>query len=50
MKKDLRHKMEKEIVDIQSQLFRDEDDAYYRQLDADRLRHELQLAKYQTRV
>lgn len=50
MKKDLRRKMEKEIVDIQSQLFRDEDDAYYRQLDADRLRHELHLAKYQTRV
>lgn len=50
MKRDLRNKMEKEIKDIQSQMFQDDDDVYFRQLEADRLRHELQHAKYQTRI
>lgn len=50
MKRDLRRRMETEIGEIQSQLFRDDDDAYFRQLDADCLRHGLQIAKYQTRV
>ncbi|XP_050392120.2 uncharacterized protein LOC126810852 isoform X2 [Patella vulgata] len=48
MKKELRKKMEKEIKVYQDQLFRDDDDAYFRQLDADRLRQTLHLAKYQT--
>ncbi|XP_052084415.1 centrosomal protein of 95 kDa-like [Mytilus californianus] len=46
MKKELRKKMEKEIKDLQSQLVRDDDDAYFRQLDADRVIHNLQMAKY----
>ncbi|KAL8584916.1 hypothetical protein ACOMHN_043553 [Nucella lapillus] len=50
MKRDLRGKMEKEIKDIQAQMFRDDDDVYFRQLEADRLRQELQHATYQTRV
>ena len=50
MKRDLRRKMEKEIVDIQAEMFRDDDDTYFRQLEADRLRQELHLAKFQTRV
>lgn len=50
MKRDLRRKMEKEIVDIQTEMFRDDDDTYFRQLEADRLRQELHLAKFQTRV
>ncbi|XP_041363421.1 LOW QUALITY PROTEIN: centrosomal protein of 95 kDa-like [Gigantopelta aegis] len=50
MKKELRKKMEKEIQNFQDQLFRDEDDAYFRQLDADRLKHELHMAKYQTKI
>jgi len=31
-------------------MFRDDDDTYFRQLEADRLRQELHLAKFQTRV
>lgn len=50
MRKDLRRKMEKEILEIQTQLFRDEDDSYFRQLDADRLLQELQMARYQARI
>lgn len=46
MKKELRKKMEKEIKDLQDQLVRDDDDAYFRQLDADRVIHNLQMAKY----
>ena len=50
MKRELRRKMEKEIKDIQSEMFRDEDDVYFRQLEADRLRQDLMRAKYQTRI
>ncbi|KAK7113753.1 centrosomal protein of 95 kDa-like isoform X2 [Littorina saxatilis] len=50
MKKDLRRKMEKEIGTIQSEMFRDDDDTYFRQLEADRLRQELHVAKFQVRV
>ena len=46
MKKDLRKKMESEIKDLQQQLNRDDDDAYFRQLDADRVIQDLQMAKY----
>lgn len=46
MKKELRKKMEKEIKELQDQLVRDDDDAYFRQLDADRVIHNLQMAKY----
>ena len=50
MKKELRKKMETEIKHLQEQLVRDDDDAYFRQLDADRVVHDLQLAKYQVKV
>lgn len=50
MKKELRRKMEREIRDFQEQLYRDEDEAYFRELDAERLRHQLHLTRYQARV
>lgn len=50
MKKDLRKKMEAEIKLLQEHLVRDDDDAYFRQLDADRVIHDLKMAKYQVRV
>ncbi|XP_053377134.1 centrosomal protein of 95 kDa-like isoform X2 [Mercenaria mercenaria] len=50
MKKDLRKKMEGEIKLLQEQLVRDDDDTYFRQLDADRVIHDLKMAKYQVRV
>ncbi|KAL4227155.1 Centrosomal protein of 95 kDa [Mactra antiquata] len=50
MKKDLRKKMEHEIQYLQEQLVRDDDDTYFRQLDADRVIHDLKMAKYQVRV
>lgn len=42
--------MEKDIEDLQQQLIRDEDSAYFRQLDAESLRQELKLATYKVRV
>lgn len=50
MKKEIRKKMETEIKDLQDQLCRDNDDAYFRQLDADRVVHDLKMAKYHTRI
>ncbi|KAL3853220.1 hypothetical protein ACJMK2_016776 [Sinanodonta woodiana] len=50
MKKELRKKMETEIKQLQDQLVRDDDDAYFRQLDADRVIHDLQMAKYCTKA
>lgn len=46
MKRDLRRKMEQEVRDIQEELCRDEDDAYFRELDAEKVKRELQLANY----
>ena len=50
MKRELRQKMESEIQNVQDQLYRDEDDEYFRQIDADRLRYQLQMARYQARI
>ncbi|XP_066291913.1 centrosomal protein of 95 kDa-like [Branchiostoma lanceolatum] len=50
MRRELRQKMEQEIKGLQNQLTRDEDDAYFRQLEADRLRRQLNFARYQTRL
>ena len=50
MKKDIRKKMETEIKHLQEHLVRDDDDAYFRQLDADRVVQDLQMAKYKVRV
>ena len=48
MRREMRQKMEKEIRDLQETLTRDEDSAYFRQLEADRLRREFQLAMYKS--
>ena len=48
MKNELRRKMEREIEQYQEELYRDEDDAYFRQLDANMIKQQLQLARYQT--
>ncbi|XP_021350941.1 centrosomal protein of 95 kDa-like [Mizuhopecten yessoensis] len=50
MKKELRRKMEQEIRELQDQLCRDDDDAYFRQLDADRVIKDLRIAKYHVGV
>lgn len=50
VKKGIRQRMEKDIKDLQEQLVRDEDSVYFRQLDADALRKELQLATYKVRM
>lgn len=42
----LRRKMEDEITNLQEQIARDDDDIYYRELEADRIRRQLQLATY----
>lgn len=46
MKQDLRKKMEQEVRNIQEQLCQDEDEVYFRELDAERVKRELQLANY----
>lgn len=50
MRKGIRQRMEKDIKELQEQLVRDEDSAYFRQLDADTLRKELQMATYKVRM
>ena len=46
MRNGLRKKMEREIEDLQEQIFRDDDDAHFREIEADRIRRQLQLATY----
>lgn len=50
MKRELRKKMEKEIIDFQRRMWEDEDDVYYRELDAERVKHELSLAQYRSQL
>ena len=50
MKRELRAKMEHEIKEIQERIDRDDDDLYYRQLDADRLTQHLQLSRFQGKL
>ncbi|XP_072168335.1 uncharacterized protein [Diadema setosum] len=50
IKRNLREKMEREIREYQDQLYRDEDAEYFRQLEADRMKHELQIAKYKAQL
>lgn len=51
MKKELRNKMETEIKQYQEQIIRnDDDDAYFRQADADRLRQYLHTARYPVKI
>jgi centrosomal protein CEP95 len=47
MQRNLRGKLKKEVTEIQETLVRDEDDAYFRRLDAERLRRQLQMAAFQ---
>ena len=42
----MKARMEKDIKDIQEQLTNDDDAIYFRQLDADNLKREFQLATY----
>lgn len=44
----MRRKMEDEIRGFQEQLYRDEDTAYFRQLEADRMKARLRSAAYKT--
>lgn len=50
MKKELRKKMERDITDFQDQLRRDEDDYYFRQLDAEKVVQQLNMTRYQTGI
>ena len=50
MKRELRRKMEKDVRDFQEQLYRDEDSEYFRQIEADRMERELQMARYKTHL
>ena len=44
MRRELRRKFEHDVQEFQENLQRDEDSAYFRQLEADRLRGKFQLA------
>ncbi|XP_067942983.1 apical junction molecule-like [Watersipora subatra] len=48
MKMELRRKMERDIKDFQEQLKRDDDDYYFRQLDAEKVVQQLNMTRYQT--
>ncbi|XP_005106126.1 centrosomal protein of 95 kDa [Aplysia californica] len=50
MKRELRQKMEAEIKQYQDQLFHDEDDAHWRQVDADRIKQQLHMARYSAKI
>ncbi|KAE8577406.1 hypothetical protein XENTR_v10004563 [Xenopus tropicalis] len=47
IKRELRGKMEKEIRDLQEMIIRTDEDAFFRDLEAERLRRRLQMASYQ---
>ena len=49
MKRGLREKMEREIVELQSRIVRDDEDTYLRDMEADRIRRSLQLATYHSK-
>jgi len=50
MKKALRIKMEKEISELQKRIWKDEDDLYFRELDAERVLEDLNLTRFQARI
>jgi centrosomal protein CEP95 len=50
LQRDLRRRLEQEVKDIQEQICRDEDDVYFRELDAQRLRTKLKLSRFQGAV
>lgn len=47
MKKELRLKMEKEIQDLQEMILRADEDVFFRELEAERLKRRLQMASFQ---
>ncbi|KAM9296592.1 LOW QUALITY PROTEIN: centrosomal protein of 95 kDa [Gastrophryne carolinensis] len=47
MKRDLRMKMEKEIQELQELIIRTDEDAFFRELEAERLKRRLQMASFQ---
>ncbi|XP_069809468.1 centrosomal protein of 95 kDa [Dendropsophus ebraccatus] len=47
IKHELRSKMEKEIQDLQELILRTDEDAFFRELEAERLRRRLQMASFQ---
>ena len=46
MKSGLRKKMADEISELQELIVRDDDDCHFREIEADRVRRQLQLATY----
>ena len=46
MGRGLRQKMENEISNLHEQIARDDDDIYFREVEADRVRRQLQMATY----
>ena len=50
MRRELRKRVEKEIEDLQEAMIRDEDDAYFREIDANRLRDRLLMARFNTKI
>ena len=49
MKSGLRVKMEREIEELQDRIVRDDEEMYFRELEADRIRRQLQLATYHSK-
>ncbi|XP_075034105.1 centrosomal protein of 95 kDa isoform X2 [Mixophyes fleayi] len=47
MKRELRSKMEKEIQELQEMIIKTDEDAYFRELEAERLKKRLQMASFQ---
>lgn len=47
LKNELRAKMEKEIRELQDMITRDDDNVYFRELEAERLQSQLQMASFQ---
>ena len=48
MQRDLRRRTEEEIAHLQEVVFRDNDDAFFRACDADRLKRNLRLAQFKS--
>lgn len=49
MKAGLHQKMEQEIGYLQELIARDDEDVYYREVEADRVRRQLQIATYNSK-
>lgn len=48
MQRDLRRRTEQEIAHLQEVVFRDNDDAFFRACDADRLKRQLRLTQFKS--